>query len=95
MIESDYHTRISYPKSVQIKCNLETARYLPLCVQGRLKHGFHFTLKSVIDDTAVTFVVSKVAGTLVTPEKPFAAQGVWLQVLMEDNLDLIYLILLL
>ena len=94
MIESDYHTRISYPKSVQIKCNLETARYLPLCVQGRLKHGFHFTLKSVIDDTAVTFVVSKVAGTLVTPEKPFAAQGVWLQVLMEDSLDLIYFLLL-
>ena len=26
----------------------ETARYLPLCIQGRLKHGFHFTLKSIL-----------------------------------------------
>ena len=80
MIESDYSTRVSYPKSVSLLCNLETARYLPLCVHGRLKHGFHFTLKSVLKDTAVTFVVSKVAGTLVTPDKPFAAQGTWLQV---------------
>ena len=59
---------------------METARYLPLCVHGRLKHGYHFTLKSVLKDTAVTFVVSKVAGTLVSPDKPFAAQGTWLQV---------------
>ena len=80
MIESDYNSRISYPKSVSLVCNLETARYLPLCVHGRLKHGYHFTLKSVLKDTAVTFVVSKVAGTLVSPDKPFAAQGNWLQV---------------
>ena len=80
MIESDYNSRISCPKSVSLICTMETARYLPLCVHGRLKHGYHFTLKSVLKDTAVTFVVSKVAGTLVSPDKPFAAQGTWLQV---------------
>ena len=80
LIESDYNSRVSYPKSVSLLCNLETARYLPLCVHGRLKHGYHFTLKSVLKDTAVTFVVSKVAGTLVNPDRPFAAQGTWLQV---------------
>ena len=51
-----------------------------MCVQGRLRHGYHFTLKSILRETAVTLVVSKVAGTLVSPERPFAAQGDWLQV---------------
>jgi suppressor of fused-like protein len=58
----------------------ETARYLPLCIQGRLRHGFHFTLKSILKEMAVTFVVARVAGTLVTADKPLAAQGDWLQV---------------
>ena len=73
--------------------------------QGRLRHGFHFTLKSIVKETAVTFVTEKVvlwifslqcqlwcyltifdiyqkvAGTLVSPERPFAAQGDWLQVI--------------
>ena len=49
-------------------------------MQGRLRHGFHFTLKSILKDTAVTFVVSRGAGTLVSQERPFAAQGGWLQV---------------
>ena len=85
--------------------------------QGRLRHGFHFTLKPIVKETAVTFVtekvefiqmygrkstsnpilwsfklcqpiriyilmcITKVAGTLVSPDRPFAAQGDWLQVL--------------
>ena len=28
--------------------------------QGRLRHGFHFTLKSIVKETAVTFVTEKV-----------------------------------
>ncbi len=59
---------------------LESAKYLPLCIQGRLRHGFHFTLKSILKEAAVTFVVARVAGTLVTQDRPFAAQGDWLQV---------------
>ena len=55
-------------------------------VQGRLRHGFHFTFKSILSETAVTFVVSQVSGTLVSPEKPFAAQGgQWLQILIKDS----------
>ena len=80
LIEADYSSRVSHPRTVALACNLDTARSLPLCVQGRLRHGFHFTLKSILRETAVTFVVPKVAGTLVTPDKPFAAQGDWLQV---------------
>ena len=29
-------------------------------IQGRLRHGFHFTLKSIVKETAVTFVTEKV-----------------------------------
>jgi len=85
LIESDFHSGISFPKSVSLACNLDTARSLPMCVQGRLRHGYHFTLKSILRETAVTLVVSKVAGTLVSPERPFAAQGDWLQVLIKDT----------
>ncbi|XP_023345892.1 suppressor of fused homolog [Eurytemora carolleeae] len=77
--------RVSYPRGVALACSLETARYLPLCIQGRLKHGFHFTLKSILKETAVTFVTGRVAGTLVGPGKHFAAQGDWLQVLIPEQ----------
>ena len=80
IIEAEYNSKISYPKCISLACNLDTARSLPLCVQGRLRHGYHFTLKSILRETAVTFVVSRVAGTLVTPDRIFAAQGDWLQV---------------
>eukprot|EP00088_Acartia_fossae_P059451 TRINITY_DN7057_c0_g1_i5.p1 TRINITY_DN7057_c0_g1~~TRINITY_DN7057_c0_g1_i5.p1 ORF type:complete len:449 (-),score=61.83 TRINITY_DN7057_c0_g1_i5:223-1569(-) len=76
---------MTYPKRVELACNLETARYLPLCVLGRLKHGYHFTLKSVVKDTAVTFVTEKVGGTHVSADQPFAAQGDWLQLLIQSS----------
>jgi suppressor of fused-like protein len=76
---------LTYPASVEIVCNLETARYLPLCVQGRLKHGYHFTLKSVVKDTAVTFLTEGVGGTHVSTEQPFAGQGDWLQLLIQSQ----------
>jgi len=76
---------VSYPRSVALACSLHTATVLPLCIQGRLRHGFHFTLKSIVKETAVTFVTEKVAGTLVSPDRPFAAQGDWLQVLLPES----------
>jgi len=86
LIESSQHNKIQFPREVALSCNLETAKYLPLCIQGRLRHGYHFTFKSILSESAVTFVVSAVAGTLVSPDKPFAAQGgQWLQVLIKDN----------
>jgi len=75
---------VTYPRTVALACSLHTATILPLCIQGRLRHGFHFTLKSIAKETAVTFVTEKVAGTLVSPERPFAAQGDWLQVLLPE-----------
>ena len=59
------------------------------CVfRGRLKHGRHFTFKSVMNDVAVTLVSPRVVGSITDEEHPFAAHGTWLQVLIrEDFLD--------
>lgn len=51
-----------------------------------MKHGRHFTFKSVLGDTAITFVASSVTGTIVTPNTPYAARGNWLQLLISDSL---------
>lgn len=53
-----------------------------------MKHGRHFTIKSELGDTAITFVASSVTGTFVTPATPYAARGNWLQVLISDSLAL-------
>ena len=36
-------------------------------------------------ESAVTFLTERVAGTLVSKTKPFAAQGDWLQILIQEN----------
>lgn len=36
-------------------------------------------------NSTITFVASSVSGTLVTHEKPYAALGSWLQVLVPNN----------
>jgi len=51
-----------------------------------VKHGRHFTFKSVLGDTAITLVAPTVTGTLVDPEHPYVAHGPWLQVLIPDDL---------
>jgi len=58
---------------------------LLLC-RGRVKHGRHFTFKSVLGDTAITLVAPTVTGTLVDLEHPYVAHGPWLQVLIPDDL---------
>jgi len=86
LMDSGLNSRkVTYPRGVAISCNLETAGYLPLCIHGRLKHGFHFTLKSILKEAAVTLTTESVGGTLVSPLHPFAAQGDWLQVLIQQN----------
>lgn len=50
---------------------------------GRLKHGRHFTFKSVLNESAITLVSSSVVGAIVTEESPYAAHGPWLQVIKE------------
>lgn len=51
-----------------------------------MKHGRHFTFKSVLGETAVTLVATSVTGTLVDRDSPYVAQGTWLQVLIPDDL---------
>ncbi|KAK2175561.1 hypothetical protein NP493_726g01043 [Ridgeia piscesae] len=72
-------------KSVHLQFNLEAASLLPLALRGRLKHGRHFTFKSVLDDSAITLVSSNVIGSIVNEQHPYAAHGSWLQVLLPDD----------
>lgn len=51
-----------------------------------MKHGRHFTFKSILGETAITLVASSVTGTLVDGDNPYVAQGSWLQVLITDDL---------
>lgn len=53
--------------------------------RGRLKHGRHFTFKSVMDVSAVTLVSPAVAGAFVDASCPYAVRGPWLQVLIPDD----------
>lgn len=54
--------------------------------RGRVQHGRHFTFKSVLGDTAITFVAPNVTGTFVSSDNPFVANGPWLQVLVSEDL---------
>lgn len=51
-----------------------------------MKHGRHFTFKSVLGETAITLVTNSVTGTLVDLDNPYVSQGSWLQVLISDDL---------
>ncbi|VEN57444.1 unnamed protein product [Callosobruchus maculatus] len=73
-------------EGVHLIFNLEAGSLLPLAIRGRVKHGRHFTFKSVLGDAAITLVAHTVTGTLVDTERPFVAQGSWLQVLIPDDL---------
>ncbi|KAK9885102.1 hypothetical protein WA026_009324 [Henosepilachna vigintioctopunctata] len=73
-------------ESIHLIFNLEAGSLLPLAIRGRVKHGRHFTFKSILGQIAITLVTSSVTGTLVTTEHPYVAQGYWLQVLITDDL---------
>lgn len=73
-------------EGVHLVFNLEAGSLLPLAIRGRVKHGRHFTFKSVLGETAITLVAHSVTGTLVENEHPFVTQGSWLQVLISDDL---------
>lgn len=77
-------------ENVHLQFNLEAGSILPLALRGRLKHGRHFTFKSVVGDVAITLVPTSVSGAFVDTEHPFAAHGPWLQVLLtDDEIDVI------
>ena len=72
-------------EKVHLKFNLEAATLLPLALRGRLKHGRHFTFKSIINDIAITLVSSQVVGSIADENTPYACHGPWLQVLLTDE----------
>lgn len=70
---------------VHLKFNLEAALLLPLALRGRLQHGRHFTFMSATNDSAITLVSPSVNGSIADERHPFAAHGLWLQVLLAED----------
>lgn len=68
--------KLTYQK---VKNNIKF-KHLHNIFRGRVKHGRHFTFKSILDDTAITLVAESVTGTQVSFNKPYALLGNWLQV---------------
>ena len=60
---------------------------IPVFPSGRLKHGRHFTYKSVSCDIALTFVAPNVTGAskFVNASQPYALYGSWLQIYIPEN----------
>ncbi|CAG0883225.1 unnamed protein product [Cyprideis torosa] len=71
---------------VRFNLNLEAAGLLPLALRGRIRHGRHFTFKSVSGETAVTLVAPAVTGAFTSPREPYVAHGPWLHVLVQEEL---------
>ncbi|KAI4458145.1 suppressor of fused [Holotrichia oblita] len=96
MLESTELLHVKKLEGVHLVFNLEAGSLLPLAIRihdnicyyfrGRVKHGRHFTFKSILGETAITLVASSVTGTLVDGDNPYVAQGSWLQVLITDDL---------
>ncbi|XP_008201227.1 suppressor of fused homolog [Tribolium castaneum] len=86
MDESTELLHIKKLEGVHLVFNLEAGSLLPLAIRGRVRHGRHFTFKSVLGETAITLVAGTVTGTLVNSEHPYVAQGSWLQILITDDL---------
>ncbi|BET01569.1 suppressor of fused [Nesidiocoris tenuis] len=72
-------------EGVQLTFNMESGSLLPLVLRGRIKHGRHFTFKSAVSPTAITFAAESVTGTFVDADKPYVSHGPWLQVLIKDE----------
>ena len=53
--------------------------------RGRLQHGRHFTFMSATNDSAITLVSPTVNGSIADERHPFAAHGLWLQVLLAED----------
>lgn len=85
MLESGELLKTRNLESVHLQFNLEAGTVLPLALRGRLRHGRHFTFKSVVGDIAITFVAPSVVGAFADAEHPYAAHGPWLQVLLNEE----------
>lgn len=86
VLESTELLRTRHLSGLHLNFNLESGSLLPLAIKGRVKHGRHFTFKSVLGDSAITLVAPTVTGTFVDAEHPYVARGPWLQVFIPDDL---------
>lgn len=77
--------KVQFLKSVHLTLNLEAGNILPLAMKGRLKHGRHFTFKTVAGDLAVTMLTESVSGAFASAENPYALHGPWLQILIPSK----------
>ncbi|KAJ0169738.1 hypothetical protein K1T71_014344 [Dendrolimus kikuchii] len=77
---------VEYFDGVHIILNAEGASLLPLAIEGRVLQGSHFTWRE--GGTAVTVLPPTVNGALATLQKPYAARGSWLQVVIPKELAL-------
>lgn len=50
-----------------------------------MKHGRHFTFRTLGSNSAITFVAPSVTGSLVSDERPFVADGLWLQIFIPNS----------
>ncbi|GLH08101.1 Suppressor of fused homolog [Gryllus bimaculatus] len=86
VLESTELLRTKQLAGLHLTFNLEAGSLLPLAIKGRIKHGRHFTFKTVLGDSAITLVAPTVTGTFVDAEHPYVSRGPWLQVLIPDDL---------
>ncbi|XP_030036547.2 suppressor of fused homolog [Manduca sexta] len=77
---------VEYLDGVHIMINAEGASLLPLAVDGRVLQGSHFTWRC--GGAAVTLLPPAVTGAFVSPLRPYAVKGAWLQVLVPKELAL-------
>ncbi|CAG9789917.1 unnamed protein product [Diatraea saccharalis] len=72
-----------YP-GVHLIMNAEGASLLPLAIDGRVLHGRHFTWR--YGSRAVTLLPTGVCGAATTVHQPYAARGLWMQILIPNPL---------
>lgn len=68
---------------VEIFFSPTTAKFLRLAFKDRLRHGHHFTFQN--PDTHLTFVAENVQGCFVTKDQPYAINGKWLQIRIDEE----------
>ncbi|XP_045530537.1 suppressor of fused homolog [Pieris brassicae] len=82
--ESWREESIEYLEGVHLMLNSEGASLLPLAIDGRVRHSSHFTWRQ--GARSVTVLPPSVGGAFVTPRRPYAVSGSWLQILIPKEL---------
>lgn len=93
MVENAELADTRYYDNVYILLSYESAKVLPVVLNGRLAHRRQFTYQSLKGDLCTTFVPEGVKGkdgsyieSLVSREQPLVKKGFWLQIYVSDDL---------